>query len=192
MSLQFDSIHCKTFLKSFQCGTEISDKSAGDGIRPPLAFHCKNLPTNDLFSSMVVAAPFSDAGGHAQRKNRERQVEICTISQAFETHKESPACIGMLVLAPGHGNSCKSRNRSISSKTKCLKIDSRNNSPVTTQRVRRSYGIRIIFFCHLLRRCKNLSVNSSRFSPTAARTIFRCECHAKRDREYGLKSAAFS
>jgi hypothetical protein len=63
----------------------------------PLAFHCKNLPINGLFSSMVVVAPFSDAEGHAKRKNRERQVEICTISQAFETHKESPACIGLLV-----------------------------------------------------------------------------------------------
>jgi hypothetical protein len=66
-------------------------------ISLPLALHCKNLPINGLFSSMVVAAPFSDAGGHAQRKNRERRAEICTISQAFETLKESPACIGTLI-----------------------------------------------------------------------------------------------
>jgi hypothetical protein len=46
---------------------------------------------------MVVVAPFSDAEGHAKRKNRERWVEIRTISQTFETHKESLACIGTLV-----------------------------------------------------------------------------------------------
>jgi hypothetical protein len=34
----------------------------------PLAFHCKNLPTNGLFLSTVVAAPFSDAGGHANER----------------------------------------------------------------------------------------------------------------------------
>jgi hypothetical protein len=75
-------------------------------IFSPLAFHCKNLPTNSLFSFMVVVAPFSDAEGHAQRKNRERRVEIYTISQAFETLKESPACIGKLVGHQGTSDLC--------------------------------------------------------------------------------------
>jgi hypothetical protein len=72
-----------------------------------LAFRCKNLPINSLFSSMVVVAPFSDAGGHAKRKNRERRAEIYTISQAFETLKESPACIGKLVGRQGISDVCR-------------------------------------------------------------------------------------
>jgi hypothetical protein len=116
-------------------------------IFSPLAFHCKNLPINGLFSSTVVAAPFSDAGGHAKRKNRERRAEIYTISQAFETLKESPACIGKLVGRPGMSDFC--RNFGVLPGAKYLKINARTNSHITTQRVRRSYGTRINVFLPL-------------------------------------------